>query len=322
MTLPIEGPLSARDINAELRREVTTLFNLNSKEARILGDKPTINTRIAYSDLRGKTYKQKFTIGTTQYNLNLRSYLLSQGWDGAAPVEVIIAANTLILAGSTTNYALTVDGEFPNGLRIYNYGWIVGRGGNGGAGGYAGAGGWRVCGAGGVGGAGGPGLLVKTTCWIKNLSVIAGGGGGGGGGAAAYGEQGSGYTESGGGGGGGGYPNGAAGQPTGGYGNSSNHRWGAGYAGTAGPNAQAQHLQGGKGGGGWNYNSNAGGTGGTGGRLGQNGFNGGAGPNTWVEDYATGVGGTGGSAGAAVTGNAFITWDLTAENYILGAVIN
>lgn len=259
--------------------------------------------------------KQTFTISSNQAALELRVWLINNGWDEISPVEVTVAAGVLIYSRHTNENAMVIREGFPNGIRLINRGTISGFGGRGGNGGNAGTGAWRVCGPGQPGANGGNALYVRTDVTILNEGYIAGGGGGGGGGAAAYGEQGSGYTESGGGSGGGGYPSGSPGVPVGANGNSSNHYWRVGNYGAAAPALYHGNAAGGVGGTGGDRNSNTGGTGGTGGSWGVAGGAGTVGPNSWVEDYLTGQPGVGGAGGRAIVTIANITWEQKGQIY-------
>jgi len=127
------------------------------------------------------------TISTNLTNLNVRTYMLAQGWDGNQAVILTIDPNVWVYSTSTNIPAITTGSPFPNGLTIVNNGFIAGQGGTGGRGSYEFSNDYIAPTAGGIA----ISLGVNTT--ITNNGYIGGGGGGG-----AY------YRSSGGGGGAGG----------------------------------------------------------------------------------------------------------------------
>ena len=275
MTLPVSGPISAYDINVELRLDPTTPLSLDGSAARGLFVRQT--GEISYDHGRGRSSTVFITynpVGGFAAGVNLRQIAIDAGWNQTAYVEVTISPSTVIYSTSTSIPSLTVDGSFPNGVKLINAGVIMGRGGTGGNGGYGDGG---VAGT--VGGTGGTGVNISTSVTIENAGIIGGGGGGGGGG-------GSGLNVAYGGGGGGG----AA------YG-------GGGNIGNTG--ATGDLFTGGGGGGridlGTKKRAHPSGAGGAGGAPGAVGIGGnpGAGGETP---------GGGGNPGAATYGNAYVTW--------------
>jgi hypothetical protein len=276
MTLPLSGPLSADDINAELMAPPLSTTALNDPPVRVLFTRPITESEISYDHGHGKfisMYIPYVPPSGGAYGLNLRQMAIEGGWNQNAYVEVTISASTVILSNSTSIPALTIDGAFPNGAKLINNGIIMGRGGNGGQGGN---GSW--------GAAGGPGVNVSTPIIIENNGTIGGGGGGGGGGGSG---EGSAHGHGGGGGGGASYGAGA---------------WVGGAGGS---------LYGGGGGGGHvggrgKFSSS--GAGGSGGNIGAVGHGGSVG------QRGQGAGG-GGAAGAAINGNAYVTWTALGTTY-------
>lgn len=133
-----------------------------------------------------------FTLSGNLTDVNLRTAALAAGWNEVAAVTCTIPAGTVINA--TGNYALTINGSFPNGVTLVNNGLIVGRGGNGGEGGHArgdfGTGPNLGIAYGGVAGSpGGHALLAQVPVTVINNGTIAGGGGGGGGGGSTIANQ-------------------------------------------------------------------------------------------------------------------------------------
>ena len=109
-----------------------------------------------------------FTISTSLQEVNLRNYLISQGWDGIAYAIVTLATGTYLWSDNTSVAGMTT-GSFPGGLFFVNNGFIIGKGG-------AGGDSTNLAGR-----SGGPALSLSTNCTIINSGYIAGGGGGGGG---------------------------------------------------------------------------------------------------------------------------------------------
>ena len=275
MTLPVSGPISANDINVELMLDPTAPMSLDGPAARELFARLT--GEISYDHGHGKSSTVFITYnpaGGFAHGVNLRQIAIDAGWNQTAYVEVTISPSTVIYSTSTSIPSLTIDGSFPNGVKLINAGVIMGRGGTGGNGGYGDGG---VAGT--VGGTGGTGVNISTSVTIENAGTIGGGGGGGGGG-------GSGLNVAYGGGGGGG----AA------YG-------GGGNIGNTG--ATGDLFTGGGGGGridlGTKKRAHPSGAGGAGGAPGAVGIGGnpGAGGETP---------GGGGNPGAATYGNAYVTW--------------
>jgi hypothetical protein len=120
----------------------------------------------------GKSNVFKFNISSDQINVNLRTLAVNAGWNQASSVEATITSGVFIYSNSTSSAALTVSGPFPNGIELINNGTIVGRGGRGGNG-------QNGTNSGIGGGAGGIALSVSTPISIRNNGNVAGGGGGG-----------------------------------------------------------------------------------------------------------------------------------------------
>lgn len=233
-----------------------------------------------------------YTVSADGTNLNIRSAAVAAGWDQVKPLLATITINSGIYlgSGSISAYALDTDATaWPSGsdVLVVNNGFIVGMGGAG------------------NGGSGGPAVRVQSGCPIRfdNTSGTIGGGGGGGGfgQAAQYfdGKTSPVWNGGGGGGGGRGFNGGAAGGP---YNpapmNLSGGTGGAGSKTSAGGGASGGYTSAGA----------YGGAGGNGGGLGANGSSGGGGLSN--NGGYSGPGG-GGSAGAAIVGNANITWIAT-----------
>lgn len=233
---------------------------------------------------------------------NVNLFALAGSPAGPLVVNCTINPGIYAYASSTGNYAFDVGG-FVSGsvINIINQGFIAGRGGTGGGG--AGVNGSPAHTPGASASAGGPALRVQAmagvTVNIDNAAgEINGGGGGGGGGPSAFDAT----PASASGGGGGGGRDGANGSGGGAAGLAAYASTAQGAAGNPGTRATG----GAGGGGGGPINNSLGGFGGNGGGWGATGGSGGGG-------YGGSVAGAGGGAsgGAAVVGDANITWTAT-----------
>lgn len=277
MTLPTSGPIAFSDINIELGLAGTTSANINQASYRTLAGIPS--GAISLASFYGKSNLFVYTINGNASNVDLRAAAVAAGWNQAAKLQVVINGG-IISSTSTSAYALTIAGSFPQGITLTNRGSIVGRGGAGGTN----FGGFNSPGDPGAGG--GPAILVQVPATIDNSASTIGGGGGGGGAAGSPSPAASYFVQSGGGGGGAGY--GSGGQS--GY-------YAYGQDGTL--------TTGGAGGVGY-----AGKTGGVGGGLGSVGGTGQQG------DNAGASGGAGGAAGYSIVGYGYVT--LVGGGSILG----
>ena len=128
---------------------------------------PTSGT-ITLSNFYGGVKQFEYTISSNTQQLTINStWLTGVGWNGTAPVIINIGSGVYVWSDSVSIGGLTI----ATPLTLNNYGYIIGRGGNGARGG------------GNTGQAGGPALVSSTgSITINNMSgaFIAGGGGGGG----------------------------------------------------------------------------------------------------------------------------------------------
>ena len=79
------------------------------------------------------------TIASSVDNPDIAALAQAEGWDGTAPVDLVLRIREGVVVGSTsTSVAALSIGSFPEGSRakLINLGSIIGRGGSGGAGGY------------------------------------------------------------------------------------------------------------------------------------------------------------------------------------------
>jgi hypothetical protein len=188
------GTAPNRSISNELQKAGDATIGLNDTDARRLAGLDTNGSTISLLDFYGKNYQ--FTItdptggGKVFYDVNLYATAVAAGWDRNAKLIFVIGDSSKALSPENqpvfTSYyintpsALYIEGTYPNGVQIINYGYIVGKGGAGGsypagtkfAGGYDGQ-------------AGQSAITVLTPVTIYNYGIIGGGGGGGGGGRTA-----------------------------------------------------------------------------------------------------------------------------------------
>lgn len=299
---PESGKFSMADLNVVLGFSAGSQIKLSNADIRVRLMKREPNTEIR---LAADSYRKTIHINSIISNGNLRSIAIGNGWNGNTKLEFVIDGNGTYGFNSTSSGtpALTIDGAYPNGLFLNNYGYIIGKGGDGGAGGSpANSSSDGGAGSSGIGGGAAAFFNSSSKIYVWNIpspelgGVFGGGGGGGGGGTGGrqtYTEgKVSSITGGLGGGGGGGIATtpspsagGAAGVNNGGTGWISAT---AGGPGDSGPGAG--------GAGGYINANNYGGTGGTGGGRGSAGISG----NTGVGGAFYGGGGGGGAGGSFV----------------------
>jgi hypothetical protein len=285
MALPASGAISLGAVNTELGVSATAARSLNDSTTRALFG--VASGGISLSNGHGKANQFAFTIASNQTNANLRTLAVNAGWNQTSKVVATINSGVYIGSNSTGTPALTVNGSFPGGVELTNNGFVIGMGGNGG-GGFAGYG------PGYNGDAGGVALSVSLAMSVTNNGTIAGGGGGGGGGPGRYASGEYVYTpQSTTLGGGGGQSSHAANS-------SGGDAYDDGYAGTVSAAGAGRNTG----------NGNYGGNGGGWGASGAGGYT--ADPAPWGNSTS------GGAGGAAVSGNANITYIATGTR--LGAL--
>ena len=132
MPLPSSGAMTFNDLNVELGFSGTAQISMGDAAVRDLFD--IASGEIGMSNGYGKSAVTTFehTITTNQQELNLRTYLLSVGWDGVSEVEVTIDTGVYIWSDNTSVAALDMGGSYIGGLTLINNGIIMGKGGNGG----------------------------------------------------------------------------------------------------------------------------------------------------------------------------------------------
>lgn len=238
----------------------------------------------------GLTFNDTFRITTSQQELNLATWLTSQGWNGTDAISVTVVNGVYIWSDDTATAGLTIPSSLNGLLTLRNNGYIIGKGGQGG---YRNANDFGT--GGGDGEAGGPAISNSATgvTLINGYGAyIAGGGGGGGGDEDDADDAGSGGGGAGGG-NGGAYPDRRASPGYDGPGGAIGQ---AGSNGFRTGNGRTSGSGGGAGGGGGAANTTDGGGGGGGGRI-LPGTGGAGGPQGDESHYEAGS--DGGSAGNA-----------------------
>lgn len=130
MPLQLTGPISLADIAAEFSD--TPPYSLSEYYGKADGIPAT--GLISMGAFYGKSSMLRTTLSTNTQQLNLRTYMLSLGWNGTQAVEFTIATGVYVWSDNTSVAALDMGGSFPGGLTLINNGFIIGKGGNGGTG--------------------------------------------------------------------------------------------------------------------------------------------------------------------------------------------
>jgi hypothetical protein len=197
MALNASGPISlggstvGQSVNLELGQSATTTISFNDANVRTLTGTTAGTSLSMPGGFWGKSTGASFTITTNQKQLDLRAWVLANGWNGTLAVTVTIDTGVYIWSDDVTVAGLIIGGAWPGGLTIVNKGYILGKGGKGG-------------GSKKPGDpepiyytpvpaqAGGPAVSAGANCNIVNNGYICGGGGGGGMGEFAAGGGGAG----------------------------------------------------------------------------------------------------------------------------------
>jgi hypothetical protein len=145
------------------------------------------NAQLSLSSLRGNTYR-RFTIAADAVNYDIRTAFgnSGSGWNGTSKASADVVINGGVVVGTPNIGAYAMDTGAagwpgPSTITIFNNGYIVGHGGNGGKGG-------DEPGSAGSGTNAGPALLARRGMTLVNGGIVGGGGGGGGGGDGASGS--------------------------------------------------------------------------------------------------------------------------------------
>jgi hypothetical protein len=197
MALPASGAIAFSSINIEFDRSAGALLSMSQlyRGGSLVGSS-NINVpasgAISLSQLYGLKALLALTITSDQSELQLYQWAIANGWDNTTPLEIIINPGVIIRSNNPATPALTVNGSYPGGLTLDNYGTIAGRGGTGGTGGISGGNEPDAYGHnlslmyGKSGTAGGTGLFAQSPFTLRNYGTITGGGGGGAGSQYSY----------------------------------------------------------------------------------------------------------------------------------------
>ena len=304
MTVKASGPLGLQsDIAGEFGGTAPHALGEYYRNGLYVTENNTnipVQGAITFSAFYNSVKQFIFTIDTNTKEAELHTLALAAGWDGVLPIAATVSAGVYLWSDNINSGGLYVN-NVPSGSIITNYGYIIGRGGDGG---------YRA----GVPQNGGP-ALVNSVAGLTILNMSGGyiaGGGGGGAGSADYGgdDQGHGGGGAGGGNGAGqlgsrlGGAGGAIGQP--GADGQGGYSTGGGLGGGAGGGGGGStSINGGGGGGGGRILPGVGGAGAT---ISVDGGNGGSAGNVGLDGEqlgGTGNGGGGGGGWGAAGGNAY-----------------
>jgi hypothetical protein len=169
MPLPTTGPISLGNIATEFGD--TPPHSMSEFYGAASGI--PVSGAISIGSFYGAASNFVATITSNVQELNLRTWLISLGWNQTAPATVTIASGVYVWSDNTSVPALNMGGSFPGGLTLINNGYIIGKGGNGG---------YMVAATRAYVNptAGGPAIALTGPISIDNTNGYIGGGGGGG----------------------------------------------------------------------------------------------------------------------------------------------
>lgn len=190
MPLPTSGSISFGQIRDEMHAglgySAYGSFPLNDGTFRAYLTDTGQNSQLSLSSIRGNAFR-RFVIAADTANYNIRDAMVSTGWNGSAKAvaHVVVNGGVTVSASSTGIYAMDSGSSWPgpSSITIFNSGYILGKGGDGGPGGQ-GINSPRQITPGSNGGGGGPGLISRRPLTVSGGWVAGGGGGGGGGGGS------------------------------------------------------------------------------------------------------------------------------------------
>lgn len=131
MALQTSGAISLNQIHVEAGGSSGTQASLNDSDIRALIGKSS-GAQNSFSEYYGASADQPITltISSSTKEYDLRSAAISAGWDQQGLVTLNINSGVYVWSDDTSTAALTISGSFPNGVRVNNYGYIMGRGGD------------------------------------------------------------------------------------------------------------------------------------------------------------------------------------------------
>lgn len=171
MALQLTGAISLANIAAEFSDVAP--HSLNEFYGVAAGI--PLSGAISMDDFYGASAAFQAALAANTQELDLRTFLIGQGWNQSSAVIFTINSGVYVWSDSTAVAALNTGGTYPNGLTIINKGFIIGKGGNGGTG--AGPTSPTTIVPPTVGG---PAINLTTAVSIDNSQGYIGGGGGGG----------------------------------------------------------------------------------------------------------------------------------------------
>ena len=178
MVLQTSGPISLSQIQTEFGGSdpisMTEYYRNGTYVTSNNTSVPTTGAITLSSSFYGAVREFYLTLASNVQNANISTLATAAGWDGTAPLIVTINAGVWLWSDSVATAGLIIPSTSTS-ITIYNYGKIIGRGGNG-----SGGSSYAAC----VAGPGGPAISnAASSVSITNYSggYIAGGGGGGGG---------------------------------------------------------------------------------------------------------------------------------------------
>lgn len=125
--LSVGGDVTGQSILKELDLPTTSQASLNDTALRGLAGKSS--GQIAMNDFYGKADVFTFSISANQTQVNLRTLAKSAGWNESSEVVATLNSGKYIISNAVGTPALTIDGSFPNGVKLINKGYIMGKGG-------------------------------------------------------------------------------------------------------------------------------------------------------------------------------------------------
>ena len=172
MTIKSSGSLALTEIQAEFGGSAPiSLSEYYRNGAYVTSNNTGVPTSgaISFNQFYNTVKHFIFTISSNTQEANLQTLATAAGWDGVAPIVANVASGVYLWSDNTSVGGLLIPNTISVPLIINNYGYIIGRGGNGSSTG--------------TGGSGGPALVNNaSSVALFNMSgaYIAGGGGGGG----------------------------------------------------------------------------------------------------------------------------------------------
>lgn len=131
MALQTSGAISLNDIHQEAGGSNGTQCSLNDTDIRDLIGKSS-GAQNSFNEYYGASAGQPFTltIGSNAKRYVVYSQAFAAGWDGNGLLTVNISSGVYVWSDDPDDYALIISGSYPNGIRVNNYGYIMGRGGD------------------------------------------------------------------------------------------------------------------------------------------------------------------------------------------------